>query len=126
MKILSSLFSRKKSKYEFFETAFGYEMAGVGDYEAIGVVVFEVYYNLYEDQFGNRKSKRFCGQEMNDIVPEDADFSVTAQVDAWVAGGPVPSCLFDPLGSKKINKHKTKNPRLVKGGEWYYEFKNER
>jgi len=117
MKILSSLFSRKKSKYEFFETAFGYEMTGLS--------VYQVFYNLYQDQSGNRKSKRFCGQEMDDIAPEDADFSVTAQVDAWVAGGPIPSCLFDPLGSKKINKHKTKNPRLVKG-EWCYEFKSER
>lgn len=118
MKILSSLFSRKKSKYEFFETAFGYEMTGLS--------VYQVFYNLYQDQSGNRKSKRFYGQEMDDIASEDADFSVTAQVDAWVSGGPIPSCLFDPLGSKKNKTNtKQKNPRLVKG-EWYYEFKNER
>ena len=99
MSSLSALFKRKKPKYEFFETAFGHE--------AIGIVVFEVYYNLYEDQFGNRKSKRFCGCELNNIIPDNADFSVTAQVDAWVAGGPVPSCLFDPLDSKSNQPSKT-------------------
>lgn len=99
MSSLSALFKRKKPKYEFFETAFGHE--------AIGVVVFEVYYNLYEDQFGNRKSKRFYGQELGDKILSNADFSVTAQVDAWVAGGPVPSCLFDPLGSESDQLNET-------------------
>ena len=118
MKILSSFFKQNKiPEYKFFKTAFGYEMTGLS--------VYQVFYNLYEDQFGNRKSKRFCGCELNNIIPDNADFSVAAQVAAWVAGGPVPSCLFTPLGSKKINKHKTKKPRSVKG-EWHYEFKNGR
>lgn len=106
MKILSFLFSRKKSKYEFFETAFGYETSGL--------VAYLVYYNLYQDQFGNRKSKRFCGYELDDIIPENTNFnvmsfSVTAQVDAWVAGGPVPSCLFEPLGSNSEKNHPKNN-----------------
>jgi hypothetical protein len=107
MKILSSLFSRKKSKYKFFETAFGYETSGL--------VAYLVYYNLYQDQFGNRKSKRFCGYELDDIIPENntnfnvMSFSVTAQVDAWVAGGPVPSCLFEPLGSNSEKKPSKNN-----------------
>lgn len=114
MKILSSFFKQNKiPEYKFFKTAFGYETSGL--------VAYLVYYNLYQDQFGNRKSKRFCGYELDDIIPENTNFnvmsfSVTAQVDAWVAGGPVPSCLFEPLSSKKNKQNKTKNPRLVKGG----------
>ncbi|WLT09630.1 hypothetical protein RAM19_05730 [Bartonella apihabitans] len=109
MNILSFFFKRKIPEYKFFKTAFGYE--------TFGLVAYQVYYNLYEDQFGNRKSKRFCAYELDAVIPKNTDFnvvafSVTAQVDAWVAGGPVPSCLFDPLGSKKNNRTKTKNPRF--------------
>ena len=89
MSSLSALFKRKKPEFKFFKTAVGYE--------TIGLVAYQVYYNLYEDQFGNRKSNRFCGKEISDKFPDDGDFSVAAQVDAWVSGGPEPSCLFDPL-----------------------------
>lgn len=49
-----ALFKRKTSEFKFFKTAVGYE--------TIGLVAYQVFYNLYEDQFGNRKSKRFCGK----------------------------------------------------------------
>jgi len=89
MSSLSALFKRKTSEFKFFKTAVGYE--------TIGLAAYQVYYNLYEDQFGNRKSKRFCGKEVGDEILRNPDFSVAAQVDAWVSGGPEPSCLFDPL-----------------------------
>ena len=89
MSSLSALFKRKIPEFKFFKTAVGYE--------TIGLVAYQVYYNLYEDQFGNRKSKRFCGKEVGDEILSNPDFSVAAQVDAWVSGGPEPSCLFDPL-----------------------------
>jgi len=69
-----ALFKRKPPEFKFFKTAVGYE--------TIGLVAYQVYYNLYEDQFGNRKSKRFFGYELEDITPENPDFSVAAQVDA--------------------------------------------
>jgi len=89
MSSFSALFKRKKPEFKFVKTAVGYE--------TIGLVAYQVYYNLYEDQFKNRKSKRFCGKEVGDKIQGNADFSVAAQVDAWVSGGPEPSCLFDPL-----------------------------
>lgn len=84
-----ALFKRKIPEFKFFKTAVGYE--------TIGLVAYQVYYNLYQDQSGNRKSKRFFGKEVSDKIPGDANFSVAAQVDAWVSGGPEPSDLFYPI-----------------------------
>lgn len=89
MSSLSALFKRKTSEFKFFKTAVGYE--------TIGLVAYQVYYNLYEDQFGNRKSKRFCGKEVGDEILSNPNFSVAAQVDAWVSGGPEPSSIFYPI-----------------------------
>ncbi len=84
-------FFNKKQTKKFKQTAFGVVSWGAG--------CREVYYNLYEDNRGLRQSKLFLGRELQDI-PENADFSVAAQVDGWVHGGDLPRCLFDPLGGQ--------------------------
>lgn len=88
---MNLLFFNEKQTKKFKQTAFGFVSWGAG--------CREVYYNLYEDKKGLRQSKLFYGRELPDI-PENADFSVAAQVDGWVHGGNLPRCLFDPLGEK--------------------------
>lgn len=85
-----SFFNNKQTK-NFKETAFGFVSWGAG--------CREVYYNLYEDHTGLRKSKLFYGRELQDI-PDHADFSVAAQVDGWVHGGDLPTCRFNPLAGQ--------------------------
>jgi len=84
-------FFNKKQTKKFKQTAFGFVSWGAG--------CREVYYNLYEDNKGLRQSKLFYGRELPDI-PENADFSVVAQVDGWVHGGDLPKSVFNPLGAK--------------------------
>ena len=88
---MTPLFFNKKQTKKFKQTAFGVVSWGAG--------CREVYFNLYEDNNGLRQSKLFYGRELPDI-PENADFSVVAQVDGWVYGGSLPRCLFDPLDEK--------------------------
>ena len=88
---MNILFFNKKQTKKFKQTAFGFVSWGAG--------CREVYYNLYEDNKGLRQSKLFHGRELQDI-PENADFSVVAQVDGWLHGGDLPTCLFDPLDEK--------------------------
>ena len=84
-------FFNKKQTKKFKQTAFGVVSWGAG--------CREVYYNLYEDNRGLRQSKLFLGRELQDI-PENADFSVVAQVDGWVHGGDLPTCVLNPLGGQ--------------------------
>ncbi|QHJ77711.1 MAG: hypothetical protein [Bacteriophage sp.] len=84
-------FFNKKQVKKFKQTAYGFVSWGAG--------CREVYFNLYEDNKGSRQSKLFHGRELQDI-PENADFSVVAQVDGWVHGGDLPKSVFNPLGEK--------------------------
>ena len=88
---MNPLFFNKKQTKKFKQTAFGFVSWGAG--------CREVYYNLYEDNKGLRESKLFHGRELSDI-PDNADFSVVAQVDGWVHGGSLPKCVFNPLDEK--------------------------
>ena len=88
---MTLLFFNKKQTKKFKQTAFGFVSWGAG--------CREVYYNLYEDNKGLREFRLFYGRELQDI-PENADFSVAAQVDGWVHGSDLPKCVFNPLDEK--------------------------
>lgn len=88
---MTLLFFNKKQVKKFKQTAFGFVSWGAG--------CREVYYNLYEDNKGLREFRLFYGRELQDI-PENADFSVAAQVDGWVHGSDLPKCVFNPLDEK--------------------------
>ena len=102
---MNILFFNKKQTKKFKQTAFGFVSWGAG--------CREVYYNLYEDNKGLRESKLFHGRELQDI-PENADFSVVAQVDGWLHGGSLPRCVFNPLDFK--SNHKDASQKLLADG----------
>ena len=91
---MNPLFFNKKQTEQFIKTAFGFVSWGAG--------CREVYFNLYEDNKGLRQWKLFLGRDLQDI-PENADFSVVAQVDGWLHGGDLPTCVLNPLGVQMEN-----------------------
>ncbi|WP_409361582.1 hypothetical protein ACRPOS_001015 [Bartonella heixiaziensis] len=99
MRILQHLFLKKRKQpmqKKFVATAVGYVPWGDG--------AAEYFYNLYEYEDGTRECEKFDGGQYY-TIPENADFSTKAQVNAWVYGSNLPKSVLniEPL-IDEINK----------------------
>ena len=57
--------------------------------EQFGLITIRWYWNLYEADDGTRSTAKFHGGE---IKPNrKTDYSLPAQIDRWLHGGPLPS-----------------------------------
>lgn len=69
-------------------------MCIVYGYVPWGIGCRMVYYNLYEDDQGNRSFEEFQGAEYME-QPDNCDFSVRARVIAWLHGGAFPRSVLE-------------------------------
>ncbi|OPB29469.1 hypothetical protein [Bartonella sp. WD12.1] len=91
MKFIKRFFCKKPQqpiKKHFVSTVHGYEAWFHHD-ESWELVWSECFYNLYEDEDGRRTFERFKGRYYR-CEPNAVDFSVRAQIDAWIHGGDLP------------------------------------
>ncbi|OPB29539.1 hypothetical protein [Bartonella sp. WD12.1] len=95
MKFLKYLFCEtppKPMKKHFLDTVHGYERYEPLVYhDSWTTQSVECFYNLYEYEDGRRTFERFPGRVYDyDKTPDNADFSMIAQIRAWINGGDLP------------------------------------
>lgn len=73
--------SQRHQAPHFVATAVGYEQ--------FGLITIRWFWNLYEDPSGKRSMAKFHGGEVK--PSRKTDYSIPAQVDRWLHGGPPPA-----------------------------------
>ncbi|ENN91910.1 hypothetical protein [Bartonella schoenbuchensis] len=106
MKFLKYLFcetSPKPMKKHFLGTAYGYDRYEPLVYlNSMTIQSAEYFYNLYEYEDGRRTFERSPGRVYDyDKTPDNADFSMIAQIRAWIHGGDLPKTINTLKNSTK-------------------------
>ncbi|ENN91943.1 hypothetical protein [Bartonella bovis] len=78
-------------KKRFFGTVHGHET--LIRHDSWTTVSVEYFYNLYECEDGKRTFEAFRGRCYYDKDPDNANFSMMAQISAWIHGGDLPKTI---------------------------------